>query len=69
MCRAQMSGDFPVLLQLTEPRTLSEGPHWDSDQQVLYYVDILGNTLHRHNPANNTKNSISFGTAHLYLLV
>ncbi|XP_043289097.1 uncharacterized protein [Venturia canescens] len=37
--------------QITEPRTLSEGPHWDVENQVLYFVDIPKQTLHCYDPA------------------
>lgn len=30
---------------ITHPLTLSEGPHWDIENQVLYFVDIVDQTL------------------------
>lgn len=29
---------------------LSEGPHWDYDENVLYYVDIQSQTMNRYDP-------------------
>lgn len=47
--------------QISQPGTLSEGPHWDVDQQVLYFVDIPKQTLFCYDPAtgNVTKAYIS----------
>ncbi|XP_017785379.1 PREDICTED: regucalcin-like [Nicrophorus vespilloides] len=30
---------------------LGEGPHWDQRTQSLYYVDIIGKTIHKYTPA------------------
>lgn len=39
------------LEQLTkEPATLGEGPCWHQEEQVLYWVDILGKAVHRYDP-------------------
>lgn len=35
----------------TESAELGEGPHWDVDTQSLYYVDILGKSIHKYTPA------------------
>lgn len=40
---------------------LGEGPIWDSEQQVLYWVDILGNNLHIYDPEHNVDRIISIG--------
>ncbi|GBP54105.1 Regucalcin [Eumeta japonica] len=37
--------------KISEPLLLGEGPHWDSDQKVLYFVSILEHTIHRYDPA------------------
>ncbi|XP_013166228.1 PREDICTED: regucalcin-like [Papilio xuthus] len=31
--------------------SFGEGPHWDVDEQVLYYVNFLDNTINKYNPA------------------
>jgi sugar lactone lactonase YvrE len=33
---------------------LGEGPHWDADSGCLWYVDILGHTIHRYHPASRS---------------
>ncbi|MDB2327388.1 MAG: SMP-30/gluconolactonase/LRE family protein [Verrucomicrobiales bacterium] len=39
-------------IRLTEtPAKLGEGPCWHEDEGVLYWVDILGKRLHRHDPS------------------
>lgn len=30
---------------------LGEGPHWDAETQSLYFVDILGHSIHKYVPA------------------
>jgi xylono-1,5-lactonase len=39
----------PLDLALPE-LTLGEGPFWDNRKQVLYYVDIIGQCIHRYDP-------------------
>lgn len=34
--------------------TLGEGPLWDPRRNLLYWVDILGSTLHQYDPQQNT---------------
>lgn len=34
----------------TEPATLGEGPCWHETEQVLYWIDIYGKSLHRFDP-------------------
>ena len=33
---------------------VGEGPIWDGQNQVLYWVDIMGNTLHVYDPASDS---------------
>jgi sugar lactone lactonase YvrE len=33
---------------------LGEGPSWDAEQRLLYWVDILGRKIHIHDPAADT---------------
>jgi D-xylonolactonase len=37
--------------------SLGEGPAWDSGSQRLYWVDILGNRIYRHDPADGSTSS------------
>ncbi|KAJ2950861.1 hypothetical protein O0L34_g5220 [Tuta absoluta] len=41
----------PTVEAVTEPVTLGEGPHWDHDAQLLYFVSIFDNSIHRYEPA------------------
>ncbi len=44
--------------RLVAPRCLvGEGPVWDVAQQALYYVDIIGKKVHRHDPATGKSTS------------
>lgn len=61
MCRAE----DPVIKHITDPRALSEEPHWDGE--FLYYVDALGCIVYRHNIHDNTEKSITFGTVEQWL--
>jgi len=37
--------------QVTKPVLLGEGPHWDTDQQCLFYCSIFGHSIHKYVPA------------------
>ncbi|NEU30421.1 SMP-30/gluconolactonase/LRE family protein [bacterium LRH843] len=43
--------------------TLGEGPCWDSEKHLLYWVDIIEKKVHIHNP--KTKSNQSIDVAHL----
>ena len=45
-------------LILDEKATLGEGPVWDVDEQVLYWVDIEGKKVHVYDPASDTDRAI-----------
>lgn len=50
------------LEQITaEPATLGEGPCWHETEQVLYWIDIYGKTLHRFNPNNTSHDNWDMG--------
>ncbi|XP_039297153.1 regucalcin isoform X1 [Nilaparvata lugens] len=49
----------PRLIAVTEPVQHGEGPHWDAHNQLLYFVDISGNTVHRLNPSTNMHSAIT----------
>ncbi|HTN60810.1 MAG TPA: SMP-30/gluconolactonase/LRE family protein [Devosia sp.] len=36
---------------------VGEGPVWDVEDQALYYVDIIGKKVHRHDPASGATRS------------
>jgi len=46
-------------LLINERHTLGEGPVWDSAHSTLYYVDILGNTLHSLNLSTGNRSALT----------
>lgn len=38
------------MYRLTNPLLHSEGPHWDEQKQILFFVDIEGQTVWRYDP-------------------
>lgn len=32
------------------PLQHAEGPHWDAEKQLLYFVDIAGNRVYQYDP-------------------
>lgn len=34
--------------KITKELFLGEGPHWDHDQQALYFISIRENTIHKY---------------------
>lgn len=46
---------------LTDPALLGEGPCWHAEEQVLYWVDILGKSLHRYDPATGNDQQWALG--------
>lgn len=40
---------------------LGEGPCWDADNELLYWTDILGKSLHIHNPASGDNRTVPVG--------
>lgn len=47
--------------QISAPAILGEGPHWDHNAQALYYVDILGHTIHKYVPTTNKHTTVKIG--------
>lgn len=41
--------------------TLGEGPMWDEREKALYWVDIMGEKLHRYDPATGTNETREVG--------
>lgn len=56
-----MSPPQPQIQQLTPSSLHGEGPHWDCGQNMLYYVDISGQMLHRYDPATKDLKAVYFG--------
>ncbi|XP_052120069.1 regucalcin-like [Frankliniella occidentalis] len=50
----------PQIQQVTPPSQHGEGPHWDCGQNMLYYVDISGQMLHRYDPATKDLKAVRF---------
>lgn len=55
----------PIVEVVTERVTLGEGPHWDVESQSLYYVDILGQAIHKYTPSTNTHTKANIGKFNL----
>lgn len=47
--------------KITEPLVLGEGPHWDGDQQALYFVSITEHTIHKYVPATGQHTRTKLG--------
>ncbi|KAL3276939.1 hypothetical protein HHI36_012305, partial [Cryptolaemus montrouzieri] len=41
-----------VIDAVTTPVQHAEGPYWDEEKMVLYYVDTFQATIHRFNPGS-----------------
>ncbi len=54
-----MVGELQLLLDVRA--TLGEGPCWDSQQQLLYWVDILQRKVHVYNPETHEDRAIDVG--------
>jgi sugar lactone lactonase YvrE len=53
----------PVELVVDARATLGEGPVWDSDRGLLWWVDILAGVVHRFDPATERDEAIEVGQA------
>jgi sugar lactone lactonase YvrE len=51
--------DKKLELVIDAKAALGEGPCWDSEKQLLYWVDIMGKKVHVYNPKENTNRTIS----------
>ncbi len=40
---------------------VGEGPVWDSTEQALYFIDIVGKAVHRYDPRNERTRSWNVG--------
>jgi sugar lactone lactonase YvrE len=54
-------GGLRAQLVLDARATLGEGPVWDPDRHLLWWVDILGETVHAFDPATGRDRAIAIG--------
>ncbi|XP_044738811.1 regucalcin-like [Chrysoperla carnea] len=64
----------PIIKEIGDQLTLGEGPHWDADQQALYYVDIdgkdnKGGAILKYIPATGKITQCNFGCGNQVSLV
>ncbi|XP_026736797.1 regucalcin-like [Trichoplusia ni] len=50
----------PIVTQATDPVLLGEGPHWDHEDNALYFVGIPDYTVNKYVPATGTHTSTKF---------
>jgi len=46
---------------VTAPVVHGEGPHWDAESEVLFFVDIESQRVHKYDPATNKVTHAQFG--------
>lgn len=51
----------PIVTQATDPVLLGEGPHWDHEDNALYFVGIPDYTVNKYVPATGRHTSTKFG--------
>lgn len=56
-----MAKSIKASLELQSDTILGEGPVWDEENQVLWWVDILSGKLHRYDPQQNKNRSFDIG--------
>lgn len=47
--------------KITEPLLLGEGPHWNAETQLLYFIDITNSTIHLYDPLTKVHNYTYIG--------
>lgn len=52
-----------VICLLDTKSTLGEGPSWDEEKEVLYWVDILQKKAHRYDPAQHKNSTVQLDQA------
>ena len=50
-----------VKLVIDSKSILGEGPCWDEQKQLLYWIDGLGEKVHIYDPRENTNRTIDIG--------
>src|ERR1700681_3292743 len=53
--------DLPVELVLDAHALVGEGPVWDDTRGTLVWVDIMGNAVHRYDPATGQNHTLDVG--------
>ncbi|CAH2046716.1 unnamed protein product, partial [Iphiclides podalirius] len=48
---AKVEPERVEVVPVTDPVQLGESPHWDSDEEALYFVSILDKAIHRYKPS------------------
>ncbi len=56
-----VSGDINVELVLDAHARVAEGPVWDDVSGTLVWVDIMGNAVHRYDPARDRDKALDVG--------
>lgn len=51
-----------VVLVHDEKSVIGEGPHWDQEAQVLYYVDLLESAIIKYDPNSKKVTRVILGT-------
>jgi len=80
VCSCITSGNGYKIIQLKNPNpikglvqpkalTLLEGPHWDSENQALLYVDIENHQVHRYIPSSQTYATVNIRAGRVSLVV
>jgi sugar lactone lactonase YvrE len=62
--RLQVNRETPSVELLVDAHAVvGEGPFWHPDEEVLYWVDIMGHLVHRYDPARAQDTTIDVGQA------
>ncbi|XP_065225478.1 regucalcin-like [Planococcus citri] len=48
----EITSQKPIVQQLTGPVYHGEGPHWDAEKQLLFFVDIMGQRIYQYDPCS-----------------
>lgn len=64
-----MSSSVPKVERIAPSCILGEGPHWDVDTQKLYYIDIDGAAVLRHDPSTGKNTKVVFGGSTVSFIV
>ncbi|KAG8223584.1 hypothetical protein J437_LFUL004102 [Ladona fulva] len=59
----------PKVERIAPSCILGEGPHWDEKTQKLYYIDIDGAAVLRHDPKTGKNSKVVFGGSTISLIV
>lgn len=51
---------YIVDLVVDQKAALGEGPHWNGEEHVLYWVDIMGKRLHHYDPITKENKTFTF---------